>query len=216
MGSSKWGQVPHFNKMPANFWKMAIVGHAKGVAIPICGSGLPSAFATGYGGTSLMARGDGGKVVFENDEDRKGFLFRLAKVCVSHGWRVHAWVLMSNHIHILLEVPPVPEGGLSDAELLGRLRAIHSDVEVAEVEKRLTEVRKAIPEGRASGDLAREVHDPGKRNVTADGRGFTRIKRGLRRLARSPTGLAANSSQLTQKQRSSASICVHLRLHFPL
>jgi hypothetical protein len=80
--------------MPANFWKMAIAGHAKGVAIPICGSGLPSAFATGYGGTSLMASGDGGKVVFENDEDRKGFLFRLAKVCVSHGWRVHAWVLM--------------------------------------------------------------------------------------------------------------------------
>ncbi len=73
---------------------MAIAGHAKGVAIPICGSGLPSAFATGYGGTSLMASGDGGKVVFENDEDRKGFLFRLAKVCVSHGWRVHAWVLM--------------------------------------------------------------------------------------------------------------------------
>jgi hypothetical protein len=28
----------------------------------------------------LMARGDGGKVVFENDEDRKGFLFRLEKV----------------------------------------------------------------------------------------------------------------------------------------
>ena len=44
----------------------------------------------------LMARGDGGKVVFEDDEDRKGFLFRLAKVCASHGWRVHAWVLMGH------------------------------------------------------------------------------------------------------------------------
>ncbi len=27
-------------------------------------------------GDGVMARGDGGKVVFENDEDRKGFLFR--------------------------------------------------------------------------------------------------------------------------------------------
>ena len=75
------------------------------------------------------------------------------------GCRVLAYCIMCNHIHILLEVPPMPEGGLSDAELLKRLRAIYSDVEVAEVEKRLTEVRKAISEERASEDLAREIHE---------------------------------------------------------
>jgi putative transposase len=75
------------------------------------------------------------------------------------GCRVLAYCIMCNHIHILLEVPPMPEGGLSDAELLKRLRAIYSDIEVAEVAKRLTEVRKAISEGRASEDLAREVHE---------------------------------------------------------
>lgn len=52
-----------------------------------------------------MARGDGGKLVFEDDDDHKGFLFRLAKVCESHGWRVHAWVLMNNHFHLLVETP---------------------------------------------------------------------------------------------------------------
>ena len=52
-----------------------------------------------------MARGDGGKVIFEDDEDAKAFLFRLGEVCQSHGWRVHAWVLMSNHFHLLLETP---------------------------------------------------------------------------------------------------------------
>lgn len=52
-----------------------------------------------------MARGDGGKAVFETDQDRKGFLFRLGNVCESHGWRVHAWVLMSNHFHLLAETP---------------------------------------------------------------------------------------------------------------
>lgn len=53
----------------------------------------------------VMARGDGGKAVFESDEDRKSFLFRLGQVCGSHGWRVHTWVMMSNHFHILLETP---------------------------------------------------------------------------------------------------------------
>ncbi len=52
-----------------------------------------------------MARGHGGKVVFENDEDRKGFLLRFGKVCECHGWRVHAWMLMDNHFHLLVETP---------------------------------------------------------------------------------------------------------------
>ena len=50
-----------------------------------------------------MARGHGGKVVFENDEDRKGFLLRFGKVCACHGWRVHAWMLMDNHFYLLVE-----------------------------------------------------------------------------------------------------------------
>ena len=53
----------------------------------------------------LMARGDGGKPIFETDDDGKAFLFRLGQVCASHGWRVHAWVLMDNHFHLLLETP---------------------------------------------------------------------------------------------------------------
>ncbi|MFT3990021.1 MAG: transposase [Luteolibacter sp.] len=52
-----------------------------------------------------MARGDGGKAVFETDHDRKAFLSRLGEACASHGWRVHAWVLMGNHFHLLLETP---------------------------------------------------------------------------------------------------------------
>jgi putative transposase len=68
---------------------------------------MPRALRYQYPGAvyHLMARGDGGKAVFETDEDRKSFLFRLGKVCESHGWRVHAWVLMSNHFHLLVETP---------------------------------------------------------------------------------------------------------------
>jgi putative transposase len=52
-----------------------------------------------------MARGNGGEDVFVTDDDRKSFLFRLGQVCASHGWMVHAWVLMGNHFHLLLETP---------------------------------------------------------------------------------------------------------------
>ncbi len=53
----------------------------------------------------VMARGDGGKRVFIDDADAKGFLFRLEQVCQKNGWRVHAWVLMPNHYHLLIETP---------------------------------------------------------------------------------------------------------------
>ena len=68
---------------------------------------MPRALRHQYPGAvyHVMARGDGGKAVFESDEDRKAFLSRLGQVCGSHGWRIHAWVLMGNHFHLLLETP---------------------------------------------------------------------------------------------------------------
>ncbi len=52
-----------------------------------------------------MARGDGGKRIFIGKEDHESLLHWLERVCQSHGWRVHAWVLMGNHFHLLLETP---------------------------------------------------------------------------------------------------------------
>jgi REP element-mobilizing transposase RayT len=52
-----------------------------------------------------MARGDGGKPVFEDDKDRFGWLDLMERACGSFGWRVHAWVLMGNHFHLLVETP---------------------------------------------------------------------------------------------------------------
>ena len=53
----------------------------------------------------VMARGDGGKLVFEDDKDRYGWMDLMEKACARFGWRVHAWVLMGNHFHLLLETP---------------------------------------------------------------------------------------------------------------
>lgn len=57
------------------------------------------------------------------------------------GCRVLSYCIMSNHFHILLEVPPVPEGGISDELLLTRLSAIQSEAVVAGVAKELETAR---------------------------------------------------------------------------
>ena len=65
------------------------------------------------------------------------------------GCRAVSYCLMSNHIHLLLEVPPMAQGGLSDEELLKRLRAIYNEAFVAEVAKELAEARQQVKNGLA-------------------------------------------------------------------
>jgi RHS repeat-associated protein len=45
----------------------------------------------------LMARGDGGKMIFIEKADHLSFLHGLSSVCGSRGWRVHAWGLVGNY-----------------------------------------------------------------------------------------------------------------------
>ena len=54
---------------------------------------------------SRHERDDGGKRIFVGKEDHESFLHWLERVCGSHGWQVHAWVLMGNYFHLLLETP---------------------------------------------------------------------------------------------------------------
>lgn len=53
----------------------------------------------------VLDRGDRREPIFKDDADRVRFLETLAEVCQRTGWRVHAYVLMSNHYHFLLETP---------------------------------------------------------------------------------------------------------------
>ncbi len=59
------------------------------------------------------------------------------------GCRALSYCLMDNHFHVLLEVPPMAEAGLSDEELLKRLSAIYSEAFVAGVAKELADARIA-------------------------------------------------------------------------
>ena len=58
----------------------------------------------------VTARGHERGVVFRSDEDRKTWLDLLAKIAFEQSWRIHAYCLMSNHYHLLIETP---RGGLS-------------------------------------------------------------------------------------------------------
>lgn len=53
------------------------------------------------------------------------------------GCRVLSYCVMSNHFHLLLEVPPMPAEGISDEELLKRLSAVHTEAAAAAVAKEL-------------------------------------------------------------------------------
>jgi len=57
----------------------------------------------------VMARGNHGQGVFQDDRDRQSFLEALGEACEKTGWRIHAYVLMGNHYHLLVETP---EGNL--------------------------------------------------------------------------------------------------------
>jgi REP element-mobilizing transposase RayT len=46
-----------------------------------------------------------GATVFGSEGDVGLFLKTLGEVCARTDWKVHAWVLMSTHYHLLLETP---------------------------------------------------------------------------------------------------------------
>jgi putative transposase len=53
----------------------------------------------------VMARGNRKGLIFLDNKDRYRFLDTLADVCARTGFKIHAYVLMPNHYHLLLETP---------------------------------------------------------------------------------------------------------------
>ncbi|HWY78111.1 MAG TPA: transposase, partial [Verrucomicrobiae bacterium] len=53
----------------------------------------------------VMGRGNQGRRIYADDGDRRMWLATLAEAWRRMGWRVHAYVLMDNHYHLLLETP---------------------------------------------------------------------------------------------------------------
>ena len=68
---------------------------------------MPRSIRIDYDGAfyHVIARGNRRELIFHDEEDRRTFLRTFGEACGMTGWRVHAWVLMSNHYHLLIETP---------------------------------------------------------------------------------------------------------------
>ena len=53
----------------------------------------------------VTARGDRREPIYEDDEDRRAFLDILGTVIADFNWVAHAYCLMGNHYHLLVETP---------------------------------------------------------------------------------------------------------------
>jgi putative transposase len=63
----------------------------------------------------VTARGNERGDVFRDDADRREFLAVLGRTVTIYGWRLHAYVLMGNHYHLLVETPePTLSRGMRD------------------------------------------------------------------------------------------------------
>jgi REP element-mobilizing transposase RayT len=58
----------------------------------------------------VTARGDRREPIYDEDEDRRAYLDILGDVVEQFDWRCHAYCLMDNHYHLVVETP---EGNLS-------------------------------------------------------------------------------------------------------
>ncbi len=67
----------------------------------------------------VIQRGNNRDIIFASDADYLVYLEKLGDACRRHGCRVHAYVLMTNHVHLLMT--PETQTGLSRAmQSLGR------------------------------------------------------------------------------------------------
>ena len=63
----------------------------------------------------VTARGNERSDVFRDDADRREFLVVLGRTVTVYGWRLHAYVLMGNHYHLVVETPePTLSRGMRD------------------------------------------------------------------------------------------------------
>src|SRR5690349_15401032 len=53
----------------------------------------------------VMARGNARQLIVRDDDDRRRLLDDLQRAVVRHGWELPAFVVMGNHLHLLLRTP---------------------------------------------------------------------------------------------------------------
>src|SRR2546428_6830876 len=74
----------------------------------------------------VMARGNNGQKIFLKRSDYKAFLEALSTVRRRYPFYLYAYVLMSNHFHLLLEVVDVPTARIMQSVLTAYVRRFNA------------------------------------------------------------------------------------------
>jgi REP element-mobilizing transposase RayT len=84
----------------------------------------------------VTSRGDRREPIVEGDEDREAWVAVLGEACGRFGWRVHAWCLMTNHYHLLVETPAGQlAAGMGQVLHLALLRGCDTSLEAQRIEE---------------------------------------------------------------------------------
>jgi len=70
----------------------------------------------------VTSRGNARKAIYKDDTDRENFLEVLHRVNSKYNWLCHAYCMMNNHYHLVIETP---DGNLSR----GMRRRLHSAIQ---------------------------------------------------------------------------------------
>lgn len=81
--------------------------HVAEVMARLSSRGMPHAprVAASEGPYHVTSRGNRGQAIFLEDQDRMRFLDLLAFIVSKLNWSLHAYCLMTNHYHLVLETP---------------------------------------------------------------------------------------------------------------
>src|SRR5947199_6021589 len=98
-----------------------------------------------------MSRGDRREDIYHDDVDRQDFLKTLAEACQKTGFEVHAYCLMKNHFHLVVETP--------DANLVAGMRWLPARDEVG-----VEQLHAAAQPGKGKGQPRIVTHSIGRSN----------------------------------------------------
>src|ERR1035441_3659963 len=112
---------------------------------------MPRAMRVEYPGAiyHVMDRGDRREDIFVDDVDRQDFLKTLAEAGQKTGWHIHAYCLMGNHFHLVLETP--------NANLVASMRWFLSAYTIRFGEHHSGELHRETAEQRANRILSEEL-----------------------------------------------------------
>jgi putative transposase len=104
IGDSLLGQLPSCRKgkgVSPSYWTIVLAAPRQSEAV------MARKLRVEYPGAiyHVMNRGDRREAIFRVDADRELFLETLGEACVKAGWQVHAYCLMGNHFHLVVETP---------------------------------------------------------------------------------------------------------------